>query len=107
MTDRLDLDAVDRLARYVGSSRHDFMETCWAEGASMVDGYIGSYAQRVPAAVRERAILEVGAELFHRRQAPGGITQFAAEGGAPVRMARDPMLGAYPLLNRFLPGGFA
>ena len=82
------------------------ISSCWEEASELVVAYVG--AHDVPVRVQDRAVLEVGAELFHRRSAPGGITQFATlDGPSPVRMARDPMLGAYPLLDRFLPGGFA
>jgi len=54
----------------------------------------------VPPVVLDRAIKEVGSELFHRRQAPGGVAQFAGLDGAPIRVARDPMVSAYPILAR-------
>lgn len=88
------------------ASDADFVADCWSQADALVNAYIGEH--EVPDNVLKRACLEVGAELFHRRQAPGGITQFATiDGPSPVRMARDPMLGAYPLLDRFLPGGLA
>lgn len=97
------------LRSYVNSSQpadEEFLAMCWTEAETLVETYVGeSY---VPGEILHRATLEVGAELFHRRQAPGGITQFATvDGTAPVRMARDPMAGAYPLLDRFVAGGFA
>ncbi|MBB1482497.1 hypothetical protein H5392_01320 [Tessaracoccus sp. MC1865] len=95
------------LAAYVNSSPDDsFVVECWNQATALVDAYIGT--AEVPHDAVSRATLEVAAELFHRRQAPGGITQFATiDGPSPVRLARDPMLGAYPILDRFLPGGFA
>lgn len=99
------------LATYVNTSAGDaFVQQCWTEAEALVYAYVGGEvgATRVPVEVLGRATLEVGAELFHRRQAPGGITQFATvDGASPVRMARDPMVGAYPILRPFLPGGFA
>ena len=62
----------------------------------------------IPEAVLRRAILEVGSELFHRRQAPNGFPQFATpDGGQAQRIARDPMVAARPILAPFLPMGFA
>ena len=61
-----------------------------------------------PSAIVDRAILEVGADLWARRNAPNGIanTQFvAADGGAasaPVRIARDPMASVYKILGRWV-----
>lgn len=99
---------VEDLQAYVGAGAADaaFVASCWTEADALVTEYVGT--ADVPAEVASRAALEVGAELFHRRQSPGGITQFATvDGPSPVRMARDPMLGAYPLLDPYLPGGFA
>lgn len=95
------------LRGYVGAgdTDTDFVQQCWYEAEALVTRYVGEAA--VPDAVLGRASLEVGSELFHRRAAPNGVAQFASLEGAPVRVARDPMVGAYPILNRFLPGGFA
>lgn len=75
------------------------------EANSLVATYVGG--RDVPDMILRRAALEVASELCHRRNAPNGISQFAAPDGQPLRVARDPMLGAYPILDRYLPGGFA
>lgn len=95
------------LQEYVGAPDSDatFVEQCWDEATTLVDQYIG--AETIPVAVLDRAYLEVGSELYHRRQAPNGIAQFSSMDGAPVRVARDPMVGAYPILNRFMVVGIA
>ena len=95
------------LQSYVGAPESDmqFLASCWAEAEELVDVFIG--AAEVPAEIRHRACLEVGSELYHRRSAPNGVAQFASPDGVPMRVARDPMVGAYPLLRRFIPGGFA
>ena len=100
---------VGDLATYVGENGDtQFVARCLAQGDALVEQYVGANFSRVPQAAYDRAVLEVGAELFHRRQAPGGITQFATmDGAAPVRMARDPMVAAYPILDPFLPAGLA
>lgn len=67
----------------------------------------GGVVSSVPAAVLDRAYLEAGSELYHRRQAPNGIAQFATPDGNPVRVARDPLVGVYPLITPYLGGGFA
>jgi hypothetical protein len=43
--------------------------------------------------------------LFHRRQSPGGITQFADMSGSAVRVGKDPMNASYELLRPYV--GFA
>lgn len=95
---------------YVGRTAGDAADADYAtsvaqEANDLVAAYVG--AHEVPDAVGRRARLEVASELYHRRSAPNGIAQFATPDGSPVRVARDPMLGAYPLLDRYLPGGFA
>lgn len=54
----------------------------------------------VPEAVRTRAVIEVAAELFHRRNAPNGIKSFGdLDGAAAIRVARDALVAARPLLD--------
>jgi len=97
----------EALRAYVGASDSDapYVGTCWDEAEALVTRFVGSAT--VPASIIERTTLEVGSELFHRRQAPNGIAQFASFDGAAVRVARDPMVGAYPLLARFMGLAFA
>lgn len=97
-----------KLLAYVGGSQADaeFAATCWATAVALVNDLIA--AANVPDEIRDRCHLEAASELFHRRQAPNGISQFATpEGAAPVRIARDPLTGVYPLIARYLPLGFA
>lgn len=101
--------ASSALALYVGASDSDelFVSDCYAEARALVDQMIGSNVAAVPAEIRTRGILEAGSELFHRRQAPNGIAQFAAVDGSAIRVARDPMVAARAILVPFLPIGFA
>lgn len=95
------------LKNYVGAPDSDdaFVETCFDDASSMVSVFVGQ--TYVPNNVLTRAILEVGSELYHRRSAPNGIAQFSTFDGTPIRVARDPMIGAYPLLNRYVGLGVA
>lgn len=100
--------SAENLSEYVGASSTDadFVAECWATATSLIARHVG--IAEVPAGIIARATLEVGSELFHRRQAPNGIAQFATpDGGAAIRVARDPMVGARPLLAPFLPLGIA
>jgi len=87
---------------------------CLAEASAMVTKYLsnGYYDYSVTPAVyvasqvavdaglRDRAVLEVAADLFHRRNAPNGITnQFDIADGQPLRISRDPMAPAYKILR--------
>lgn len=95
------------LLEYVGAKDAvlPFATVCWNDAVTLVTTYVAPVV--IPQEILDRAYLEVGAELFHRKSAKNGIAQFAATDGAPVRIARDPMVAAYPLLNRFTGGGFA
>lgn len=63
-------------------------------------------ATDAPEVIVDRAVIEVAADLFHRRNAPNGIVnaQFAGFDGAPaaVRISRDPLAPAYPILRRWV-----
>lgn len=82
-----------------------FVEQCIEEASALVAAAIGT--ANVPGEIVDRATVEAGSELFHRRQAPNGISQFAAPDGGHQRIARDPMNAARAILAPFLPLGFA
>ena len=90
------------LKAYVGASSTDdaYVEECWNTSKDLVASYIAS--TKVPVNVLKRCYLEVGSELFHRRSAPMGVSQYATYDGAPINTARDPLVGVYPLLNRYM-----
>ncbi|GAA3022153.1 hypothetical protein [Microbacterium dextranolyticum] len=89
------------------SKDESFVAACWEEAIALIAQHVGSVP--VPEAIRDRAVLEVGAELYHRRRAPNGITQFATPdgNGGGIRVARDPMIAARDMLAPFLPRGIA
>lgn len=92
---------VEQLKEYVGTKdSSDFPQECLDAANAMVSNYIGS--ADVPFAVVDQAVLTVGSELFHRKSAPNGVTQFAAFDGQAVRVARDPMTSVYPILLPFV-----
>jgi hypothetical protein len=96
----------DELRAYTGASLSNdtFLETCLAEATALVGRFVGDVT--VPEVVKDRAVLEAASELFHRRQAPSGIAQFATvDGSSPIRVARDPMVAAYPILTPYVGTG--
>lgn len=112
------LSAAD-LAGYLGV-KSDLFEIGNAlnTGIELVDGYLAGFSTMVdgqpvpvvvPETVVDRAVLEVAAELFHRKQTKNGISQFATvDTPSPMRIARDPLVAARPLLAPYLTrGGFA
>lgn len=90
------------LKEFVRASDIDdaFIAQCWDEAVALVSVYVGSHD--VPTPVLTRAYIECGSELFHRRSAPMGVSQFASADGSAVRVARDPLLGVYPLIRPYV-----
>ncbi len=96
----------EQLAEFVGATPDDaeYLASCWSEAVEAVNGFIGSDEARakVPPATLDRCYLAAGSELFHTRNAPNGVSQFAAFDGAPVRVRVDPLVPVYPLLRNHL-----
>lgn len=101
-----DFEALKAYVGAHGTSDDDFIDACWHESVALVASYAGSAT--IPAEVLNRAHLECGSELYHRRSAPNGVAQFASmDGGNAVRVARDPMVGVYPILRPYVGLGIA
>lgn len=123
--------SAEALAQYVGANTDDtaFVASCWAQASALVRRHIGSTivgaapltgesagyftfdlesSTVVPPEIVEGCTLTVASELYHRRQAPSGIAQFATPGTAsPMRLARDPMASVYSVLAPWLGAGVA
>lgn len=92
---------VEQLQNYVGTKETgDFIQGCLDSSVLMVRRFVGS--ESVPSTVMDQAVLQVASELFHRRSAPNGISQFADLTGNAIRIARDPMVAAYDLLRPYV-----
>jgi hypothetical protein len=107
MSDGLAADA-DDLSEYIGAMAENsrLVTSCWEQADALVTQYVGSV--EVPQEILNGAKLSVGSELYHRHNAPSGITQFAVPGAeSPVRLARDPMTSVYPVLARWVGAGVA
>jgi hypothetical protein len=100
------LNATD-LKEYLGAKddRMPYVQSCLVAADMLVMNFVGT--ANVPVEILERATLEVGSELYHRRYAPNGVSQYTTTDGAIVRRPRDPMVGAYPLLSPYLGFGVA
>jgi hypothetical protein len=94
------------LATYVGVGEDDpIVKSSYLTAVDLVAGYVGT--STVPETILARAVLEVGSELYHRKNAPNGVSNFQTFEAAPIRVARDPMVAARPLLTPYLLPGFA
>lgn len=97
-------DALATLAGYVQATAADpYVVKCANEATTMVGAVVSKVGPDVvPAEVVARAVLEVGAELFNRRQSRNGIVGLDNNDFAPMRIARDPMKAAMPYLQPYL-----
>jgi hypothetical protein len=92
---------VEQFREYVGTDEvSDFVDACLAAGGALVSRYIGDVD--VKDEIVDNCILIASSELFHRRNSPQGVTQFATMDGSPLRAGKDPMTAVYPLLQPFV-----
>lgn len=101
---------VSDLGDYVapGMPVTEYMTKCLTVASALIASQLGK-ATGVPGDVIDRATLEVAAELYHRKNAPNGVKNFADgfDGAGAIRVARDALVAARPLLAPYLPLGFA
>lgn len=107
-------ELLDRLTGYVkggatsvSTSDSAFIQSCLDEAIALVDNRCGTGKVNVPVPVLQRAYINVGADLYYRKNAPQGVSQFTAIDGAAIRLGKNPMDAAEDLLRPFLAGGFA
>lgn len=97
---------VQDLAAFVNGTADDYTGACLLEAVALVATHTSG--RTVPDEIARRAVLEVGADLYHRRKARNGVTGFdTGDGGEIVRINRDPMAAAYPLLKPYVAPGIA
>lgn len=111
MTDQNAPAEVD-LATYVQATAAEDQQhaaQCVNEARVLVMRMVGdANPYRVPAEVISRCVLEVGAELYYRKRTRHGVASFdGIEAPAPIRIARDPMSAARPILRDYIPIGLA
>lgn len=92
------------LERYVGDvPRTDYLKECISVAWLSVNHFVGTAV--IPPYILDRAVLEVAAELYHRKNAPNGIKSYADafDGASAIRVARDALVAARPLLTPYMP----
>lgn len=103
-------DITTALAPFVGAKAADpFVISCAGAALDLVTAYAGDDLDRVPERVLTRAVVEVGADLFHRRAARNGVVAFddTEITASPIRIGRDPLAAARPILAPYLRIGIA
>lgn len=100
-----------RLADEVNAdaTAHDVvLGECVSVAHELLLQYVAQTGAEIPDPVFDRAWLVSAVDLFNQSQAPNGVLnqQFAdSEGGVttiPVKISRDPLAGAYPLLALYV-----
>lgn len=92
---------IAELARFVSAPQEDpYLGACITESTDLVGKLAGDRLPTIPEPVADRAILEVAADLYHRRATRNGIAGFddTEISAAPVRINRDPLTPARPIL---------
>ncbi|XCB29637.1 hypothetical protein RQN30_10700 [Arcanobacterium hippocoleae] len=109
--DNLDQSELNRLAKLfaqlAGREPDENTKQYIREAQALIYNFCGSQSVNVPEPLLTQAILIVTREIETREKSPGGIFAAFGEQDGAVRLARDPMTMAYPLLRPFLGGGFA
>lgn len=92
------------LLRVIGSDDDARAQGHLATAMAQVGAYLGRPAtvRTVPLDLLAHATTLVASQLWHAQDAPHGVANWADDGAAPVRVARDPMTVARPLLARFV-----
>lgn len=95
------------LKDFVGGDARDtkFITECATDAAAMVE--TRCKGSDVPASVKARAVLEVGADLYNRKKARNGITGLDSADVSPMRIRSDPMKAAQAILAPYLEPGLA
>lgn len=83
-----------------------FVESCWDDARLLLETATANAFRPVPDSLMDRMTLEVGSELYNRKSAPSGGSQYQTyEGGTfPVRSPRDPLTQVRPMLAMFVVG---
>lgn len=78
-------------------------------GAEVVDGILVPVAASSPLGddLYRREVVDLGSELFWRRQAKNGVVNANTIDGSPVRIAKDPYKASSERLASIRPLGFA
>lgn len=96
---------LEKLKEYLraGDLEDSFIEDCLAEATELVDGYIGE--SPIPEVRYDLAVKKTAAELYAQRDAPQGVSQFSdLDNVQPIRVARDPLTAAKPILRKYKTG---
>lgn len=94
------------LKRHIGEKTNDkdaSIKSAYNNAVIMIDTAIADPFRPVPESVREMMIMEVGATIYRRKNAPGNGQAQQYDGDVtPVRTPRDPLFEVLPILRRYV-----
>lgn len=91
----------EEAAKYAGAPSPAAITRDLATAMDLVAAHVGSGA--VPESVLASAVLDVASDLYSRRQHHNGVVTFdSPDGITAMRVNRDPMAAAYPILRPYV-----
>lgn len=106
-TTRVVLDRLHTGKTPITSERREVLTQYITTAEHLVTHYAGTAWITVPESIQIHVITLVARELETRDKSPGGVFAAFGEHDGGIRLARDPLTLAYPLLKPYLQGGFA
>jgi hypothetical protein len=93
-----------QLATYIGADATDeAVQSALTVAVVLVEDVLIEAFRPVPTIVRDRLVLEVGHEVYKRKDSVSGSSQFADySSGQPVAGPRDPLTRVWPVLRRYV-----
>lgn len=95
------------LKAYIGVESNDddnFIEGCYDHAVILLATATANAFRPIPQGIMDRMILEVGNELYNRKNAPGAQSQYTQFDGSstPVRAPRDPLTQVRTILAMYV-----
>lgn len=95
------------LKAYIGKETTDddnFIEGCFDHAVILVTQATADAFRPIPQGIMDEMVLEVGNELYNRKNAPSGQSMYATfDGGSmPVRAPRDPLTMVRPIIAMYV-----
>lgn len=94
---------VDDLADYVGAAPTEpLLPLIHAASLSLINDHLGARGKaKCPVDIYDLATLQLGSELWIRRNSPGGVVNSWVNGQVPARLARDAMASIKPMIDKY------
>lgn len=87
------------------------LELLYDQAAALIARYIadptGAPRATIDAATLTRCTLDAADRLHALEVSPNGQPQYATLDAPAPSISRDPLIAVYPILDRYLPGGFS